>query len=175
MMLRYSMQPIRNMTRLKNQPVAPISSTPPSEAPSTATGCVATAAISHSPLMPAAIGGLVDRTMTAVKKAYITRTQRKIPSPHSHSAGPATPPTSSTSAPSTQVLATKVKKLGPRPWSTRSPTSFVGKQASRVAKSDHSAAQVATLKPSRSEENTSELQSIMRISYADYGLKQKTQ
>src|SRR3546814_20915940 len=75
MMLRYSMQPIRNMTRLKNQPVAPISSTPPSEAPSTATECVATAAISQAPLMPAAIDGLVDRNMTAVKKAYITKTR----------------------------------------------------------------------------------------------------
>src|SRR3546814_4062073 len=78
---------------------------PPSEASSTATECVATAAISHAPLMPAAIDGLVDRTMTAVKKAYITRTQRKI--------------------------------------------------------------------LSRSEEHTSELQSLMRISYAFFCLKKK--
>src|SRR3546814_2382175 len=66
----------------------------------------------------------------------------------------------------------------PRPNSTSSTASaLVTMQHTTSAPATASAADVTTLRPraaSRSEEHTSELQSLMRISYAVFCLKKKT-
>jgi len=73
---------------------------------------VETAAISQAPLMPRASVGLPFRTVTAVKKVYMTTNHKSSPNHHSTVAIPVAATTIMFCVPRTHVLATIVKKPG---------------------------------------------------------------
>ena len=71
-------------------------------------------------------GGDAQGALTAVKKAYMTKTHSAIPTNQSIRAGNAASATTRSCDPSMHVPATTVKNPGPRPWSHRSASSRRG-------------------------------------------------
>lgn len=111
--------------------------------PSTDIDWVATTLISQEPLMPFSSGGLFIRTVTAVKKAYITAIQQNKPANHNAVAYRTSPATITSWLPTTHVAATTVKNPGPRTWSFRSESTRGKKRTRRTSSIAHSAANIA--------------------------------